>query len=245
VALEERDRPAQEPNRGAGLLVAEHFGVGQAGRVVDRDVHELPAGVADASPIRGIGRASRPLLAVAGDAMAGHGDAPKLLDVDMDQLARPLALIALRRLKPEAPELAHPQPLADRADRRQRNAQQLAELRRREAQPPQRRDQLLGLNTGPIGNKLGRRRAIQQSCLALGPPTGKPLASGSLGHPRRLCGPLDRPTIPLNSIDQQPATDRAEPRVSVNSHPASPWCWGFEPPASKEARMNNIPRNYT
>ena len=38
-----RDRAAQEPDRGGGLLVGEDLDVGQAGGVVDRDVHELPA----------------------------------------------------------------------------------------------------------------------------------------------------------------------------------------------------------
>jgi hypothetical protein len=38
---------------------------------------------------------------------------PELLDVDVDQLARALAFIALGRLEPEAAELAHPDPLKD------------------------------------------------------------------------------------------------------------------------------------
>ena len=46
VAAVERASAAQEPDRGGGLLVGEDFGVGQAGGVVDRDVHELPADVA-------------------------------------------------------------------------------------------------------------------------------------------------------------------------------------------------------
>ena len=37
------DRAAQEPSGGGGPLVAEHFGVGQAGRVIDGDVHVVPA----------------------------------------------------------------------------------------------------------------------------------------------------------------------------------------------------------
>jgi hypothetical protein len=51
------------------------------------------------------------------DALAGAAlDAPKLLDVDVDQLARALAFVALGRLEPEAAELAHPDPGQDPRD---------------------------------------------------------------------------------------------------------------------------------
>ena len=43
VARVERDRAVEERDDGGGLLVGEHLGVGQAGAVVDRDVHVLPA----------------------------------------------------------------------------------------------------------------------------------------------------------------------------------------------------------
>ena len=43
VAAVELDRAAQERDRGGGFLVGEDFGVGQACRVVDRDMHALPA----------------------------------------------------------------------------------------------------------------------------------------------------------------------------------------------------------
>jgi hypothetical protein len=48
------------------------------------------------------------------DAFAGAAlDAPELFDVDVDQLARPLTLIALGRLEPEAAQTAHPDPRED------------------------------------------------------------------------------------------------------------------------------------
>jgi hypothetical protein len=66
----------------------------------------------------------------ASDALASAAsDAAELLDVDMDQLARPLALVALDGFQAETAELAHPDPLQDPADRRDRQAQQLRELR--------------------------------------------------------------------------------------------------------------------
>ena len=37
---------AKEPDGGSGSLVGEDLDVGQTGRVIDADVHELPAGTA-------------------------------------------------------------------------------------------------------------------------------------------------------------------------------------------------------
>jgi hypothetical protein len=51
----------------------------------------------------------------AGDSFAGAAlDPPELFDVDMDQLAGPLALVALGRRQTQAPELAHPAALEHR-----------------------------------------------------------------------------------------------------------------------------------
>ena len=55
--------------------------------VVDADVDELPAGAARAA-----------LPAIAGDAVADALEAAELLDVDVDQLAGLLALVAAHRL---------------------------------------------------------------------------------------------------------------------------------------------------
>ena len=69
------------------LLVGQDLREGQAGGVVDRDVDELPAGAARLA-----------LLRIAGDAMADALEAAELLDVDVDQFAGMLALVAADRL---------------------------------------------------------------------------------------------------------------------------------------------------
>src|ERR671911_801641 len=94
VAAVELDRPLEKRDRGAGLLVSEDLDVGQAGRVVDADVYELPAlrGAAPACATVGV-----LAIAPAADAVPYAGDDPELFDVDVDQLARPGALIAIRR----------------------------------------------------------------------------------------------------------------------------------------------------
>ena len=58
VAGVEGDGSFEELDGGGGFLVAVDFDVGQAGGVVDADVDELPAGVADAPAVGGVGRAA-------------------------------------------------------------------------------------------------------------------------------------------------------------------------------------------
>ena len=92
MGVEPGNSTAQEADRCGLLLVRQHFHVGQSGGVVDRNVHAV---VADA------GRAA--LLTVAGDAVADFPESSQLpllrrslqLDVDVDQVARPLPLVAV------------------------------------------------------------------------------------------------------------------------------------------------------
>ena len=70
------------------LLVGQDLAEGDARGVVDADVDELPA---DAAALALAG-------AIAGDAMADALEAAELLDVDVDQLAGMLALVAAHRL---------------------------------------------------------------------------------------------------------------------------------------------------
>ena len=77
------------------------------------DVDELPAGAARLA-----------LLPVAGDAMADALEAAELLDVDVDQLARLLPLVAADRLgRLERRDAIEAEALEDAADGRRRDAQ--------------------------------------------------------------------------------------------------------------------------
>ncbi|MDB5383309.1 MAG: Beta-glucuronidase [Rhodospirillales bacterium] len=66
------------------LLVGHHGGEGQSRRVVDGDLEVSPAGAG----------LSALAVAIIADAVANAVAAPKLFDVDVDQLARVLALVA-------------------------------------------------------------------------------------------------------------------------------------------------------
>jgi hypothetical protein len=69
-------------------VVAQNFDVGEAGAVIDRDVHVLPAGYLTIDPSGVDSAGTTASVGHADDAGAGAAlDPPQLLDVDVDQLA--------------------------------------------------------------------------------------------------------------------------------------------------------------
>ena len=106
MASIERDRALEKRDGGGGFLIGQDLDLVQAGRVVDRDLHGVPAGNAAADP-GSVGLLSRAQAArPAGHAVSGasRADPSQLLDVDVDQFARTLTLIALRGLQAQAPQ---------------------------------------------------------------------------------------------------------------------------------------------
>jgi len=90
VPLVEGDGSTEEADDRGRALVGEDFGIGEAAVVVDADVDVLPAdGVADDPVAVGAARVVV-LIGATADAFAGAAaDAAELLDVDVDELARP------------------------------------------------------------------------------------------------------------------------------------------------------------
>ncbi len=82
------DSGVQEGHGAALALIGHNPGKGDPRCVVDADVDELPADAAMAA-LTG---------PIAGDAMADLVETPELLDVDMDELAGPVALVSPDRL---------------------------------------------------------------------------------------------------------------------------------------------------
>src|SRR3954454_23156695 len=99
---------AQEADRGRGFLVCEYLGVGEAAVVVDGDVHVFVAGGAARRSCR-VAQPRGVVLRAAAHAPAGAADDPaELLDVDVDELPWPGALVADNRLEPEAAQATNP-----------------------------------------------------------------------------------------------------------------------------------------
>jgi hypothetical protein len=193
VAGVERDRASQKRDRAAGLLVGEDLDVGQAGGVIDADVHELPTGHPDAPAV-----AARLALAgaAAGHAMPRAADAAEFLDVDVNELARPSTLIAIRRLwrlKPR--KLAQPDPRQHRRNRRGRHLEHHRDLPAGHAQATQRRDHQLALGRRAVRNLLRGRAAIQHTALSAGAVAKNPLPACSGTGLSRLRSSPDRPAL--------------------------------------------------
>ena len=87
----------------------------------------------------------------------GRLDPAELLDVDVDELARPGALVADRRLEPEPAEPAHPDPRQDPGHSRERHRERLGDLRRGHPQPAQLRDRRDPVRVGPVSDPMRRR----------------------------------------------------------------------------------------
>lgn len=114
MAGEEGAGSAQEPRAGRGALIAQHLGIRQPGVVVDSGVHIVVAdpvatvAILVAGPVLTRVAAMHPVAT----AVAEPG---QLLDIDMDQLPRPLAFGAADRA---AGGPVHPgQPVEPVADR--------------------------------------------------------------------------------------------------------------------------------
>src|ERR1019366_8539356 len=249
VAGVERDSTSEKADHGPPALIWEDLGIGQASAVVNRDVYALPAcgltpdakGVLASWPFATGGRPGDP---AAGAAL----DPSQPLDVDVDQLTRPLALVADRWLKAEASELAHSDPVQDPRDSRERHVEHLGDLRTGEPQPSERRDRLDPLLTGPVRNPMRRRGAIPQPALPLSAVADHPFAraadtdSGGLGRLRQRPLPLNDGTAELAAAFE---TERS---VSVQVHPVSSlvglrWLGSSQPP--RRPGWTNLLRNYT
>src|SRR3954469_19189787 len=105
------DRGLEEGDRALLLLVRKDLREGHAGGVVDADGDELPSD----APALALPRS------VAGDAMADPVEAAELFDIDVDQFARMLALVAAHRRggfeRLDAVEAEVPEDAADRGRR--------------------------------------------------------------------------------------------------------------------------------
>src|SRR5690554_3348748 len=86
VGGEERPGAVEEPDRGGGLLVGQVLGVGQAGEPVDGRV-QVDVASAGAGGLGALDGPVLPRAAPVGAPATTVGDAPDLLDVDVDHVA--------------------------------------------------------------------------------------------------------------------------------------------------------------
>jgi hypothetical protein len=157
----------------------------------------------------------------ADDAVSGPGDPAELLDVDVDELAGPLALVAARRLEAELAEATHPDPLEDAPHRRLWHRQALGDLRPGHPHTAQRGDHLDPFLRGAVRDPAERAGAVKQTRLALLPEAASPLARRALAHLGGRGRRSERPVLLHNPPGKNTPLVQTERRVSVKIHPVS------------------------
>ena len=212
-ALEPGQCAAGKSDSAVGFFVGEDFAVGQAAGIVDGDVEIFPAGAALVA-LAG---------AITGDAVADAVDAAEFLDVDVDEFAGFLALIA-HDLWPgfERAEPSKTEPAQHGADGRARQTKLTRDLRTGAPLAAQALDRGQSVRVGAVRASGGRRTPVPQGKFAARPmpcqPTkrlskGDPGGSGRISHP---------PPIGADALHQQGSTLWRQARILVDVHSGLP-----------------------
>ena len=217
-------------------LVAQHLAIGRPRGIINTDVDVFPAGTAP------------PVAGIAGDAVPNRLDTAELLDIDMDQRARPLALVTHhRRLGFERRQLAKRQAAQNLAHRRNRHAELPGDGRAAQTLLPQTLDLGNPLGRGAVAAALWRRTAISQCRRTTTAVAGQPV----IGTAGRQSGGLRRlrhaPALLRDSFYQQESALRRQQRILVDVHPGGPPIMSVSVPTHSLTgfpRMNNLRSSY-
>lgn len=160
---------------------------------------------------------------IAGDPMTDAIDAAKLLDVDVDQFARPLALVTHHRHpRIERGQLPQSAAAQHRSHARHRHVQLAGNRRAAHSLPPQALNLLDPFGVKTVLAAVRRRAAVGQRRLTPGPITGQPAIASPHRDPGRLGRIRYLPTLNLDPLHQQESTRRGQARILVDVHPGDP-----------------------
>src|SRR4051794_21771999 len=204
------DRGLEEGDRALLFLVRKDLREGHPGGVVDADVDELPSD----APALALPRS------VAGDAMADPVEAAELFDIDVDQFAGMLALVAAHRRRGfkrlDAGEAEAPE---DAADRSRRDADRGGDVLARPALAAQGFDgRDRGCRRRPV-QVMGPGGAIVQAFDAFGLEARHPLAHGLDRDAESGRDGRRRLSFAPHPPHQFGSTVRREPGILMNVHP--------------------------
>ena len=167
----------------------------------------------------------------------------ELLGVEVQQFARPLALVAHhRRRRVERSETAEPQPAQHRAHGRARQAELAGDPIAAQALPAQPLDLAVSFAGSASAVSAGRRALILKRDLAARPIPRQPMVRAA--HRQAGCrGRLGNlPALCLDPQNHQEATLRCQPSILVDVHPGLRqkvgWC--RNPNLTPQTRMNNL-----
>jgi hypothetical protein len=155
--------------------------------------------------------------------VADRFDPPELLGVDVQELARPFALIAHdRRLRLERAQFAEPQATQNAADRRGGHRQLARERRAAQAVAPPVLDLSHALGRHLVSTAPRRRTPIVQRRRRTGAVARQPTVRLPCRQPSGAGGRAHRPAVLRDPLHQQGSTLRHQTRILVQVHPALP-----------------------
>src|SRR5205814_3646566 len=194
-----------------------HLCKGDPGSVVDADMDELPAEpFATAAPVA-------LAAAIASDAVADAVDPAELLDIDVDQLARVLALIAAHRIgRLQRAQPAQPEAAQDARDARLRDAGLARDLRPGPALASQCLDAFDGLCWRRSAYAVRSRGAVLQTGDAFAPEPLNPLAYRAWADAYGCTEGLRRLSTLDNPAHHDLSTGRRQPGILVYVHSVPP-----------------------
>ena len=201
------ERGVEELDRAVLTFIGHDPSKRDPGSVIDRDMDVFPAGAPDQ------------IAAVASDAVAGPLDARELFDVQVDELARALAFVAMdrrRRIEQgETVEMVAPQEPRDGGPGERRLARNLEP-----GQPvvAQRQDDGHLRGRGLPGTAVWPRGAIAQAADSFAAVTRDPLAHGALGETCLEGGRLRGELLLKDSLDHSRSTARGQAGMLMELH---------------------------
>ena len=172
-------------------------------------------------------------------------DLTQLLDVEVDQLARPLPLVAHDLgLGVQGSEAAQAVAAQDQAYRGARPAEPARDGGARQPLPPQRQDLGLGRLAQPRRAGKRPRAAVAQAGLALSHVAGLPLAHRPGGDPEGGRDLGHGPAV-SQAPDHQESTLGRGLGMLVDVHPAAPrhGCWLGSDSLPPQRRVDNLHSN--
>src|SRR5690606_18190384 len=216
----------EEGNGALLLLVGQDLREGDARGVVDADVDELPAAAA-AAIVAGV---------MAGDAVADLVEAAELLDVEVDQLARLLALVAADRLgRLQVAQSAEAGPAQHAADRRGRDAGRGGDLPADPALPAQLDDLLAGRLSGRLAQPMRPRGPVIEAGRTLGLVALDPFPDRLSSDTEGSCHGAARLPLLQHAPDKLGPTQRRQAGILMHVHSA--------PRRSLKCRQLQLPRS--
>jgi hypothetical protein len=201
-----------EESGGRGsLFVGQDVGEGDAGVIVDGDMHVLPA---DAFAVA---------FVIAVDAVARGMETSELFDVEMEQVSGRGVFVTDPRGKGiEMTHTVEPEPPQDAADGGAAEPGGLGDAHAGPALAAQCLDLAHQLRRGGARQSMRARRTIEQACAALLPITAHPLGDGARTDFELGCSRVQSHTLEENFLSQRLSTEHRQSGILVDVHSAFP-----------------------